>query len=704
MNMKKQFSLLLCFLAAMVFVSCLKKETKPQPVLGFRTVAILEKHGLKFKDLNKNGKLDRYEDWRLTTTERSQDLLSKMSLEEKVGFMLINSANPVGLRAAEGSGGKLSASDLSETGMGFGAGGFGRNRSREDTSARRREGRPGQGNQSGERIANMNNSAGTAKVIKEFHHRHFILRANESARITAEWVNKLQELCESEPLGIPAVIASNPRNNITTNASLGTSAGTTVFSSWPGELGLSAMKDLVLTREFADIARQEWTSVGLRKGYMYMADLSTEPRWSRVNGTFGENAEWVAQMIREIVLGFQGEKLNPSSVALTTKHFPGGGSGEKGQDSHFDWGKAEIYPGGMFKNNLIPFKAAIDAGTSAIMPYYSLPKGTEYEEVGYAYNKGVINDILRTQLGFKGIINSDTGPIDNMPWGVENLTIPQRYKKALEAGVNLFSGISDPSVLLEVARSKMVDISLIDSSVVRLLNEKFELGLFENPYVDPDAAEKTVNNEKFKEKAALALRKSIVLLRNNNDVLPVGPKTKIYFESFKRNRINTEANEPDIYLPENNPYGISFVKSPEQADVAILWMQPSGNALFGSTGEPISLSLSKCGIDVNYINKITARKPSILVINYTNPWVINEVFNEKTKNVKGVLATFGTTSDALLDVITGKYNPSGKMPFSTPVSDVAVENQKEDVPGYMEGPGYALFNYDEGLSYGKKVD
>jgi beta-glucosidase len=343
------------------------------------------------------------------------------------------------------------------------------------------------------------------------------------------------------------------------------------------------MKDLVLTREFADIARQEWTAVGLRKGYMYMADLSTEPRWSRVNGTFGENAEWVAQMIREIVLGFQGEKLNPGSVALTTKHFPGGGSGENGQDSHFEWGKAEIYPGGMFKNNLIPFKAAIDAGTSAIMPYYSLPKGTEYEEVGYAYNKGVINDILRTQLGFKGIINSDTGPIDNMPWGVEDLTIPQRYKKAIEAGVNLFSGISDPSVLLEVVRSKMVDMSLIDSSVVRLLKEKFELGLFENPYVDPDAAEKIVNNEKFREKAALALRKSIVLLRNNNDVLPIRPKTKVYFESFKRNRFNAGVNEHDIYLPENNPYELRFVKSPEEADITLLWMQPSGNALFGST-------------------------------------------------------------------------------------------------------------------------
>ncbi len=155
----------------------------------------------------------------------------------------------------------------------------------------------------------MGGSGGTKKVVTEFHNRHFILRSNESARITAEWANKLQELCESEPLGIPAIISSNPRNNITTNASLGTSVGTTVFSSWPGELGLSAMRDLQLTREFADIARQEWAAVGLRKGYMYMADLSTEPRWSRVNGTFGENAEWVAQMIKEIVLGFQGESI-----------------------------------------------------------------------------------------------------------------------------------------------------------------------------------------------------------------------------------------------------------------------------------------------------------------------------------------------------------------------------------------------------------
>ncbi len=705
--MKKTCLISAFCLIVTVLISCNGKETKPQPVLGVRSVAIIEKRGLKFKDLNKNGKLDKYEDWRLTPEERSKDLLSKMSVKEKAGFMLINSLNMVGTRAAEASEGKLKASDLSEGGgrpQGGGEGGFGQNRNRQGAP----DGAPAGGRRrapgdNGQRIAAMGSAGGgTKKMVTEFHNRHFILRSNESARITAEWANKLQELCESEPLGIPAIIASNPRNNITTNASLGTSVGTTVFSSWPGELGLSAMRDLQLTREFANISRQEWTAVGLRKGYMYMADLSTEPRWSRVNGTFGENAEWVAQMITQIVLGFQGDSLNPASVALTTKHFPGGGSGKGGQDSHFEWGKAEIYPGGMFKNNLIPFQAAIDAGTSAIMPYYSLPSGTEYEEVGYAFNKGVISDLLRTKMGFRGIINSDTGPLTSMPWGVENLTKKERYKKAIEAGVNIFSGESDPGMLVELIDSGQVDISLIDQSVLRLLNEKFVLGLFENPYVDVDYAEKTVNNEKFRERAVLALRKSIVLLRNENEALPLKPKTRVYFESLQRSTRSSDPEIANVYNINDNKYDVEFVKTPREADVLILWLQPTGNALFGSTGSPISLSLSKCGVDIAYVNKLTAKKPAILVINFTNPWVINEVYNEKTKNITGVLATFGTTADALLDVITGKFNPSGRMPFSTPVSDMAVETQKEDVPGYMEGKDYALFNYDEGLSYTKK--
>lgn len=698
--MRKYITPVTMLLMLLCVISCTGRKYKElQPVLGTRSVPILEKHGLKFRDLNKNGSLDKYEDWRLTPEERSRDLLSKMSVEEKAGFMMINTLNMAGSRAAEASGGKLSASDLTEGTQSAGGGQFaGRERGRENTG-RVRGGRTGGAAMTGERVAGMGGSAGTKKVVTEYHNRHFILRSNESARVTAEWANKLQELCESQPLGIPALICSNPRNNITTNASLGTSVGTTVFSSWPGELGLSAMRDLELTREFADIARQEWTAVGIRKGYMYMADLATEPRWSRVNGTFGENAEWVAKMIREIVLGFQGEKLNSSSVALTTKHFPGGGSGDDGQDSHFDWGKKEVYPGGMFTYHLIPFQAAIDAGTSAIMPYYSLPSGTQYEEVGYAFNKGILTDLLRNQMGFKGIINSDTGPLTGMPWGVENLTKEERYKKAIEAGVNIFSGESDPAMLVQLIDSGIIDISYIDNSVFLLLKEKFELGLFENPYVDPEAAEKLVNNDTFKEKASLALRKSIVLLRNENETLPLKPKTKVYFESLQGTSRGPASGEPNIFPANNNNYDLEFVKTPGEADVLILWLQPAGNALFGSTGAPISLSLSKCGVDVDYVNRLTAGKTTVLVINYTNPWVINEVYNESAKNIPSVLATFGTTADALLDVITGRFNPTGKMPFSTPVSDEAVEKQKEDVPGFMEGESYALFKYDEGLSY-----
>lgn len=254
-------------------------------------------------------------------------------------------------------------------------------------------------------------------------------------------------------------------------------------------------------------------------------------------------------------------------------------------------------------------------------------------------------------------------------------------------------------MLINIINKGSVNIALIDSSVHRLLKEKFQLGLFENPYVNVEAVDSIVNKEKFRNSAALAMRKSIVLLRNDNKVLPLKPKTLVYFEALKSNAMDSQQDSLNVYTMNNGQYDIEFVKTPKEAEVVILWIQPGGNSLFRSTGEPVSLSLSKCGTDIDYVNKISSGKPTLLVINYTNPWVIDEVYNQKTKNIVGVLATFGTTADALLDIITGKFNPTGLMPFSTPVSDEAVENQKEDVPGYLEDTGYALFKYDEGLSY-----
>jgi len=647
-------------------------------VLGYRSAKILTINGLSFKDLNRNNKLDKYEDWRLPYEERTKDLLSQMSVEEKVGFMLISSTRLKNDWSFETPKNKDPiTSDFNEEDL------------IQTTNMFSKQPLP----------IPMMSAAGTTKAVTQYHLRHFILRANVSARINAEWANKLQALCESDGLGIPAIVASNPRNHITKDASIGLSVGKTVFSTWPGELGLSAMKDLKLVREFADIARQEWAAVGLRKGYMYMADLSTEPRWQRVEGTFGENSAWVAKMITEIVLGFQGNKLSPSSVALTTKHFPGGGATEGGQDPHFNWGRNEIFPGGMFNNNLISFKAAIKAGTSSIMPYYSIPNNTKYEKIAYAYNKEVLQGLLRNELGFKGIINSDTGPIEMMPWGAENLSIKERYKKTLEAGVNIYSGSADPAPLLEIVKSGMVDIKFVDNSVFRLLMEKFQLGLFENPYVDEDAAEKIVGNAKFQAKADLAFRKSIVLLRNEAKALPLRPKTKIYFESYFQKRGAASSN---VYLAKENKYNVEFVKTPEEADVLIVWITPGSKSLFDSDGSPLYLSLSKNAVDVEYINKLTSKKPIVLVINYTNPWVIDEIYNDKNKgNIKAVLATFGTTVEAVLDVITGKFNPTAKMPFTTPISEAAAQNQQSDVPGYLKGEAYPLFKYNEGMSYRK---
>ncbi|WP_420146681.1 glycoside hydrolase family 3 protein [Spirosoma sp.] len=644
-----------------------------QPALGQKNVNVLTQNGLKFKDLNKNGKLDPYEDWRLPAKSRVQDLLAQMTLEEKVGFMLISTTRMAGDNAFQANAAK---SEITS--------GFNEEDLIQPTNMFTRKPLP----------TPLMSAAGTTKGVSRFQLRHFILRANPSARIIAEWANNLQALCESSRLGIPAIVASNPRNHITIDAAIGLSVGATSFSKWPGELGLSAMNDLKMTRDFADIARQEWTAVGLRKGYMYMADLATEPRWQRIEGTFGEDADRAAGMIREVILGFQGNRLSTTSVAMTTKHFPGGGPQENGLDSHFDWGKYAHYPGGMFEYHLKPFKAAIQAGTSAIMPYYSAPKDKAFEAVGFSYNKAILQDLLRKKLGFTGIINSDTGPIEMMPWGVETLTLHQRYQKALEAGVDLFSGTADPSVLLETVKQGLVSETRINESVARLLTEKFQLGLFENPYVDAEKAQRIVGNAQFQQKADLAHRKSIVLLRNEANQLPLRPKTKVYFETYYNS--GRSGNPITVYQPTGSSSPFEFVSKKEDADVILVWLIPNAGGLFSSEGKSIELQLSKNRIDVEHVNELIRSKPTVVAINFSNPWVIDELDQGAAKTL---VATFGTTSAALLDIVSGAYSPTGKLPFSIPASQQMVAENKSDVPGSNESAGYALFKLGHGLGY-----
>ena len=648
------------------------QSIKP-PYLGTRSLPIVKQNGFEFKDLNKNGELDKYEDWRLPSKLRAQDLLSKMTLEEKIGFMLISTTRMKGDWIFEPNAPKEEISS-----------GFNEKDLIQTINMFSRQPLP----------VPIVSSAGTTKAVKEFHQRHFILRANVKPEIIADWSNNLQSLCESTRLGIPAIVASNPRNHVTTDASAGLSVGATPFSKWPGELGLAATRDFKLIKEFAQIAAQEWCAVGLRKGYMYMADVATEPRWQRIEGTFGENADLSAQMMTAIVSGFQGPKLNGKSVALTTKHFPGGGPQVDGHDPHFEWGKDQHYPGKMFEYHLKPFIAAIKAGTSAIMPYYAKPIGTQYEEIAFAYNKGIIHDLLRKKLGFNGIINSDTGPIEMMPWGVESLTLHQRYQKAIECGVDLFSGTADPTILLETVHQGLVSESRINESIIRLLVEKFDLGLFENPFVDAGKASQIVGNETFQKKADLAQRKSIVLLKNDKKLLPLKPKTKVYFETNYFNR--NARTKSTVFKQENNSWGIDFVDNADQADIILAWLIPTSGGLFSLKNEPIDISLRKNNIDVDHINVLKKTKPTITIINFTSPWVIEEIDD---KDLHTVLATFGATPNAVLDIITGKFKPSGKMPITIPLSTNAVLENKSDVPGYLKPKSYARFRFGDGLTY-----
>jgi beta-glucosidase len=234
---------------------------------------------------------------------------------------------------------------------------------------------------------------------------------------------------------------------------------------------------------------------------------------------------------------------------------------------------------------------------------------------------------------------------------------------------------------------------LVDDSVQRLLIEKFQLGLFENPYVEAAAAEKIVGNPEFIQAAHKAHQKSIVLLRNetleNEPVLPLKTKTKLYVEV---------AEQPIADLGTFKD--LNLVSSPEEADVLLFWIVPKGKSLFQSKGQPISLRLSDNKVKVDHIKQLSAQKTTLLAINYTNPWVIDEIYTSTTPQVKGVLATFGTTLEALLDIVSGAASPVAKMPFSTPISEKAVDQQKADVPGFEEQEkNYALFHYDEGMSF-----
>jgi beta-glucosidase len=398
-------------------------------------------------------------------------------------------------------------------------------------------------------------------------------------------------------------------------------------------------------------------------------------------------------MVAAYIRGFQRERLGPDSVACMTKHFPGGGPQKDGEDPHFPYGREQVYPGNNFDYHLIPFEAAFAAGTAQIMPYYGMPVGLPLEEVGFGFNKDVITGLLREKYGFDGVVCTDWGlltpseiggkVLPARAWGVEHLSVAERARKALDAGADQFGGEACPEVVIALVNSGQISEARIDVSVRRLLRDKFRLGLFDNPYINPDAAETIVGNARFRSAGELAQRKSIVLLKNSDTsggrILPLREKPKLYIENIA----------PEVA----SAYG-QVVPSVAEADIAILRLQapfePRDTLPLEAFFHAGDLSFKE--EEKTRILAILKQVPTIVDIYLDRPAVIPEI----AAHSAALLANFGASDAAILDVIFGRFSPSGKLPFELPSSMEAVRKQKSDVPYDSENP---LFPFGYGLTY-----
>jgi beta-glucosidase len=523
--------------------------------------------------------------------------------------------------------------------------------------------------------------------------KHFNLFMIPDAGNLAEWYNTIQKIAEQDRLGIPITISSDPRHGIN-NFIQGDLLGGN-FSKWPEPIGLAATRDSSLVVEFGKIAADELQSVGIRTALHPMADLATEPRWARINGTFGEDAYLAAEMTAAYIYGFQGENLGPGSVACMTKHWPGGGPQEEGWDAHFSYGRNQVYPGHNFEYHLIPFKAALKAGTAAIMPYYGIALNQTSENVGMSFNKEIVQGLLRDTYGFDGVVCTDWGIIqgfglfgiemfESPSWGVDDLSVKERIKKVIDAGVDQFGGNNNTRELLELVREGRITEARINESVRRLLKIKFLLALFDNPYLNPELAVRTVGKREYMEKGKEAQRKSIVLLKNNlktdsSHVLPLDKRVKIYVENIEKEIAGQYA---------------SVVDSVGDADYAILRLQTPWEDRKGGFIESMFHQgrLDFDNADLNRILKIMRQKPTIVCIYLDRAAVIPEI----SKEAAGLLAEFGAYDDAILDIVFGDFNPTARLPIELPSSMEAVRKQEEDVPYDSGNP---LYPFGYGLTY-----
>lgn len=732
-------------------------DTSPQ--VESRVKEIIRVDGDQYRDLNGNGGLDPYEDWGLPVAERVEDLVDRMSLEEQAGLMLIDTLNADCVGGERGTVPEAADDRVDDQHM--------------------------------RRFIFRNTVTGPDEAECGEDGSDFEASTSVTPEEGAHFTNSVQEMSEASRLGIPSLFKSNARNHIDPDARAGINESVGAFTAFPKEAGISAASlgaeaastgaaptigDMGVVEDFAQVMGQEWESLGLRGMYGYMADLSTEPRWYRTHETFTEDAEHASEVMSTLVGTLQGPvedgvALSPdSSVALTLKHFPGGGPQELGLDPHYAFGKPQIYPDDGFADHLLPFEAALDAGVASIMPYYGVPvdvthDGDEYDEVGFAFSDEVIDGLLREDLGFEGYVNSDTGIINERAWGLEDLSVPERVAASINAGTDTLSGFHDVQTVLDLVEDDLVTEERVEQAAARLLTPMFHMGLFENPYVDPEAASNTLGDDDHQEVGLDLQRDSLVLLQNqetdDGPALPLEEGSDLYLlgefdedvvasyghevtdgntaEGEERPSASgsdhvvislTARNEASDYRSDDEDLGLdeehvnpSVLEGNEGLDgqspygaadacVASGEEECTDDGLgYGGSYPWESSTLDFTGMDAadswevepsleevqQVMDEVDDPGKVVLHVYFRQPFVLDEASG--LRDAGAIMAGFGVSDTALMDVLSGEHPPQGRMPFALASTPEAIEEQHSDAPGYDETADGALYEYGFGLTY-----
>ncbi|WP_311268538.1 glycoside hydrolase family 3 N-terminal domain-containing protein [Sphingobium sp. WCS2017Hpa-17] len=603
-----------------------------------------------WRDLNHNGRLDRYEDSRAPIDARVEDLLKQMTLAEKAGMLLHGTLPTPG--SAIGFAGKTYDADA------------------------------------------------TARLMNDRHISSFITRLVVAPSELAAQNNAVQKLAEASRLGIPATISTDPRHHF--QATLGASTTGGGFSLWPDTLGFAALGDTETVRRFGDIARQEYRAVGIHMALSPQADLATEPRWPRFAATFGSDPAEVSRLAGAYVDGFQHGRagVRPDGVATVVKHWVGYGAEPEGFDGHNHYGRNAPLTDAAFAQHIRAFDDSLAAHSAGVMPTYVIVQGPKIagqpiEPVAAGFNKQMLTGLLRGEKGFSGLIVSDwsitndcpqacmapdaqnpqTPASIGTPWGMETADKTTRFAKGLNAGIDQFGGANDPAPILDAIAKGLVSEKRIDESVRRVLRLKFEQGLFDNPYVDEAAAARIVGNPQAQAEADAVQRASQVLLRNDSATLPIAPSKRIWLHN--------------VDAAAARAAGFTVVEDPAQADIALVRTATPFETLhphhfFGARQHEGRLDFRADDKDVQAIARASAHVPTIVAVEMDRPAILTAI----EPMTKAMLVTFGASDAAVLDVITGRAVAKGRMPFSLPRSMADVEAQSPDLPDDGPAPAY----------------